>query len=109
PFHRIVAEAGELEAAVRERAELRPATVGDAEFCAVVREAARRALGERPFDVQLVGMLAMLNHHVAQMATGEGKTLVGALTAAGFALRGKRVHVISVNDYLARRDAEWMR
>ncbi|MCT9930977.1 accessory Sec system translocase SecA2 [Planotetraspora sp. A-T 1434] len=108
PFERIVAEAGELEGEVRLRADLRPETVGTAEFCAVVREAARRTLGQRPFDVQLVGVLAMLNGHVVQMATGEGKTLAGALTAAGFALQGKRVHAVSVNDYLARRDAEWM-
>src|ERR1043165_2521015 len=79
------------------------------EYCALAREAAKRALGERPYDVQLVGVMGMLSGHVVQMATGEGKTLAGALTAAGFALRGKRVHVISVNDYLAKRDAEWMR
>jgi preprotein translocase subunit SecA len=81
----------------------------DAEICALGREAARRALGERPYDVQLVGTLAMLSGYVAEMATGEGKTLSGALAAAGYALRGRRVHVMSVNDYLARRDAEWMR
>jgi preprotein translocase subunit SecA len=75
----------------------------------VAREAARRALGERPYDVQLVGTLAMLSGYVAEMATGEGKTLAGALAAAGYALRGHQVHVMSVNDYLARRDAEWMR
>ncbi|GAA4594111.1 accessory Sec system translocase SecA2 [Planotetraspora phitsanulokensis] len=109
PFQRTVEQAGKLEAEVRERAELRPGEVGTPEFCAVMREAARRALGERPFDVQLVGMLAMLEGHVVQMATGEGKTLAGALSAAGFALQGKRVHAVSVNDYLARRDAEWMR
>ncbi len=80
-----------------------------AEFAAVAREAARRALGERPHDVQLLGTLAMLSGYVAQMATGEGKTLSGALAAAGYALRGHRVHVMSVNDYLARRDAGWMR
>ena len=81
----------------------------DAGICALGREAARRALGERPFDVQLLGTLAMLNGQVAEMATGEGKTLSGALAAAGYALRGRSVHVMSVNDYLARRDAEWMR
>ena len=81
----------------------------DAGICALGREAARRGLGERPFDVQLVGTLAMLAGHVAEMATGEGKTLSGALAAAGYALRGRSVHVMSVNDYLARRDAEWMR
>jgi preprotein translocase subunit SecA len=81
----------------------------DAETCALSREAARRALGERPFDVQLAGTLAMLNGLVVEMATGEGKTLSGALAAAEYALRGQSVHVMSVNDYLARRDAEWMR
>jgi preprotein translocase subunit SecA len=81
----------------------------DAAFCAVGREAARRGLGERPFDEQLAGTLAMLAGQVAEMATGEGKTLSGTLAAAGYALRGRSVHVVSVNDYLARRDAEWMR
>jgi len=80
----------------------------DAGICALGREAARRALGERPFDVQLLGTLAMLNGQVAEMATGEGKTLSGALAAAGYVRRGHRVQVMSVNDYLARRDAEWM-
>ena len=79
------------------------------EFAAVAREAARRALGERPHDVQLLGTLVMLSGYVAEMAAGEGKTLSGALAAAGYALRGHRVHVMSVNDYLARRDADWMR
>lgn len=78
-------------------------------LCAVGREAARRTLEERPFDVQLLGVMALLDGHVAEMATGEGKTLSGALAAAGLALRGQRVHLLSVNDYLARRDAEWMR
>ncbi len=81
----------------------------DAEICACGREAARRGLGERPYDVQVLGALAMLSGRVAEMATGEGKTLSGALAAAGYALRGRSVHVMSVNDYLARRDAEWMR
>ncbi len=80
----------------------------DAEFCAIGREAARRALGERPYDVQLLGTLVMLDGHVAEMATGEGKTLSGALAAARYALRGHSVHVTSVNDYLAGRDAGWM-
>ncbi len=80
----------------------------DAEICALGREAARRALGERPFDVQLLGTLALLAGQVAEMATGEGKTLSGALAATGYVRRGHRVQVMSVNDYLARRDAEWM-
>ncbi|WP_075849004.1 accessory Sec system translocase SecA2 [Saccharomonospora sp. CUA-673] len=79
------------------------------EVCALGREAARRGLDERAFDVQLLGTMGLLTGHVVQMQTGEGKTLAGALAAAGHALQGKRVHVISVNDYLARRDAEWMR
>jgi preprotein translocase subunit SecA len=77
-------------------------------ICALGREAARRGLGQRPFDVQLIGALAMLSGHVAEMATGEGKTLVAAIVAFGYALRGGPVHVLTVNDYLARRDAEWM-
>ena len=81
----------------------------DAGICAAGREAARRGLAERPFDVQLLGTLALLSGQVAEMATGEGKTLSGALAAAGYVRRGHQVHVMSVNDYLARRDAEWMR
>jgi preprotein translocase subunit SecA len=91
-----------------ELAELAGEAQGDAEFCAIGREAARRALGERPYDVQLLGTLVLLNGHVAEMATGEGKTLAGALAAARYARQGRSVHVLSVNDYLARRDAEWM-
>ncbi|MGH3877739.1 MAG: accessory Sec system translocase SecA2 [Actinophytocola sp.] len=79
-----------------------------AELCALSREAARRALDERPYDVQLLGAMELLAGHVVQMATGEGKTLAGAIAAAGYALQGRPVHVMSVNDYLARRDAEWM-
>jgi preprotein translocase subunit SecA len=116
PFRALVDEAGSREPRVRKLsdAELTAAVSALrekedlAELCALGREAARRALGERPFDVQLVGTLALLSGHVAEMATGEGKTLSGALAAAGHALRGRRVHVMSVNDYLARRDAEWM-
>jgi preprotein translocase subunit SecA len=77
--------------------------------CALAREAAVRGLGQRPFDVQLVGALAMLHGHVAEMATGEGKTLSAAIAAFGHALGGEPVHILTVNDYLARRDAEWMR
>ncbi|MGI5322199.1 accessory Sec system translocase SecA2 [Actinomadura nitritigenes] len=116
PFRAIAAEAGEREERVRAltdaeltAAAAAPDLIADLpEFCAIGREAARRAIGERPFDVQLTGTLALLSGHVAEMATGEGKTLAGALAAAGYALRGERVHVMSVNDYLARRDAEWM-
>jgi preprotein translocase subunit SecA len=79
-----------------------------AQFLALARDDAAKTLDERPFDVQLQAAAAMLVGHVVEMATGEGKTLAGALAAAVYALQGRRVHVISVNDYLARRDAEWM-
>jgi preprotein translocase subunit SecA len=78
------------------------------QFLAIAREAAERATGLRPFDVQLLGALRMLAGDVVEMATGEGKTLAGAIAAAGYALGGRRVHVVTINDYLARRDAEWM-
>lgn len=77
-------------------------------FLAIVREAATRATGLRAFDEQLVACCALLSGHAVEMDTGEGKTLVGALAAAGHALAGRRVHVLSVNDYLAERDAAWM-
>ncbi len=78
------------------------------EAFAVVREGAKRALGLRPFDVQLVGAIALNNGMISEMKTGEGKTLVAAIAAYLNALEGKGVHVVTVNDYLARRDAEWM-
>ena len=78
------------------------------QFLAIAREAAERNTGLRPFDVQLLGALRMLAGDVVEMATGEGKTLSGAIAAAGYALGGRHVHVITINDYLARRDAEWM-
>lgn len=78
------------------------------QFLAIAREAAERTTGLRPFDVQLQGALRMLAGDVVEMATGEGKTLSGAIAAAGYALAGRNVHVITINDYLARRDAEWM-
>jgi preprotein translocase subunit SecA len=78
------------------------------EAFAAVREAARRAIGLRPFDVQLVGGVVLHEGKIAEMKTGEGKTLVATLPAFLNALEGKGVHVVTVNDYLARRDAEWM-
>ena len=75
---------------------------------ATVREAARRALGMRPFDVQLIGGMVLHEGSIAEMRTGEGKTLVATLPVYLNALSGKGVHVVTVNDYLARRDAEWM-
>ncbi|BDB42579.1 protein translocase subunit SecA 2 [Mycobacterium kiyosense] len=78
------------------------------QFLAIAREAAERTTELRPFDVQLLGALRMLAGDVIEMATGEGKTLAGAIAAAGYALAGRHVHVVTINDYLARRDAEWM-
>jgi preprotein translocase subunit SecA len=114
PLAKLVPQAGGHEQRLRELTDdeltaAAQAARDDAETCACGREAARRALGERPYDVQVLGALAMLSGLVAEMGTGEGKTLSGALAAAGYAQRGRPVHVMSVNDYLARRDAEWMR
>ena len=78
------------------------------QFLAIAREAGERATGLRPFDVQLLGALRMLAGDVIEMATGEGKTLAGAIAAAGYALAGRHVHVVTINDYLAHRDADWM-
>jgi len=78
------------------------------QFLAIAREAAERTTGLRPFDVQLLGAMRMMAGDVVEMATGEGKTLSGAIAAAGYALGGRAVHVVTINDYLAKRDAEWM-
>ena len=75
---------------------------------ALVREASRRTLGQRHYDVQMVGGIALHEGNVAEMKTGEGKTLVATLPASLNALTGKGVHVVTVNDYLAQRDASWM-
>ena len=95
--------------------ELRERAGDGAEFAAllpetfaVVREAARRTKQMRHFDVQLVGGIALHEGRIAEMRTGEGKTLVATLTATLNALSGKGVHIVTVNDYLARRDAAWM-
>src|SRR5579883_363351 len=78
------------------------------EAFAVVREAGRRALGMRHFDVQLIGGITLHRGKIAEMKTGEGKTLVATLPSYLNALEGKGVHVVTVNDYLAKRDSEWM-
>lgn len=75
---------------------------------ALTRESAKRYLGMRHFDVQLIGGAVLHEGKIAEMKTGEGKTLVATLAVALNALTGKGVHVVTVNDYLARRDAEWM-
>src|SRR5215210_1611952 len=103
-------ELGERADALRERArngealdELLP------ESFALTREAAKRTLGQRHFDVQLIGGMALHDGSIAEMKTGEGKTLTATLAAVLNALAGNGVHIVTVNDYLARRDAEWMR
>jgi preprotein translocase subunit SecA len=78
------------------------------EAFAVVREASRRTLRMRHFDVQLLGGMVLHNGKIAEMKTGEGKTLVATLPAYLNALTGRGVHIVTVNDYLAKRDAEWM-
>ena len=78
------------------------------EAFATVREAARRTLGQRHYDVQMIGGIALHRGEIAEMRTGEGKTLVATLATYLNALPGKGVHVVTVNDYLAKRDADWM-
>ena len=95
--------------AVKERTKGVPTTDRDiGETFALVREAAGRTLNERHYDVQLIGGLALAKGNIAQMHTGEGKTLVATLAVTLRALAGKGVHVVTVNDYLARRDGAWM-
>ena len=108
--------AGLSDAEIKERSNSLKQQVSDGstldellpEAFALAREAADRALGLRPFDVQLVGGIVLHEGRIAEMKTGEGKTLVAILAAFLNALSGKGVHVVTVNDYLARRDAEWM-
>ena len=78
------------------------------EAFATVREAAKRTIGQRHFDVQLIGGMVLNDGRIAEMKTGEGKTLVATLPVYLNALAGKGVHVVTVNDYLAKRDAAWM-
>ena len=94
---------------IKERTGGMPESDADiAEVFALIREAARRTLNERHYDVQLMGGLALAKGKIAEMRTGEGKTLVATLPTALRALAGKGVHLVTVNDYLARRDAAWM-
>ncbi len=79
-----------------------------AESFAVVREASQRVIGLRHYDVQLIGGMVLNEGSISEMGTGEGKTLVATLPAYLNALGGKGVHIVTVNDYLAKRDAEWM-
>lgn len=104
---RAVADAGSVDVdtvtadALREKFDL-------PRFLALARETADTAIGLRPFDTQLYAAVRLLEGDVVEMGTGEGKTLAGAVAAAGYVLQGRTVHVVTVNDFLARRDAEWM-
>ncbi|HEV8503254.1 MAG TPA: preprotein translocase subunit SecA [Casimicrobiaceae bacterium] len=99
------AKTDELKAKVKDGAALEDVL---AEAFAVVREAGKRTLNMRHFDVQLIGGMALHHGKIAEMRTGEGKTLVATLPAYLNALTGKGVHIVTVNDYLAQRDADWM-
>jgi preprotein translocase subunit SecA len=103
---------GELEERARgARAQVRSGTALEhvrASVFALVRDASRRVLGLRPFDVQIVAAIALDRGNIVEMQTGEGKTLAAVMPAALNALAGQGVHVLTFNDYLARRDAEWM-
>ena len=94
----------------RQRLEEQNTTLNDIlpEAFAVVREASRRVLGQRHYDVQLIGGMILHDGNIAEMKTGEGKTLMATLAVYLNAISGKGVHVVTVNDYLARRDATWM-
>jgi preprotein translocase subunit SecA len=99
------AKTGEFKARLSEGADLDDLLP---EAFAVVREAAKRTLGQRHYDVQLMGGVALHRGNIAEMRTGEGKTLVSTLPAYLNALTGNGVHIVTVNDYLAERDSEWM-
>jgi len=99
------ARTAEFKARLADGAELDDLLV---EAFATVREAAKRTLGQRHFDVQLMGGIVLHRGMISEMKTGEGKTLVATLPVYLNALAGKGVHVVTVNDYLAKRDAEWM-
>src|SRR3954462_13855080 len=103
-------ELKEQAAALRERAE-QGESLDDLlpETFALVREVGRRRMNMRHFDVQLIGGRVLHDGQIAEMRTGEGKTLTATLAVVLNALAGRGVHVVTVNDYLARRDAEWMR
>ncbi len=107
---RITAATAELPSESHDRAKLVQRVLDPelAEVFAVVREASRRTLGMRHFDVQLNGGIVLHEGRIAEMRTGEGKTLVATLPVVLNALTGRGVHVVTVNDYLARRDADWM-
>lgn len=91
------------------RARRSPRSFTPAYLLAAIREAARRSVGLHPFDVQILGAIAVIEGCIAEMKTGEGKTLVAAMSACFWAIRGMKTYVVTINDYLAHRDAEWMK
>ena len=97
-------------AELRTQANENPEILGDLlpEVFAIVREVSERTIGLRHYDVQLIGGMALHDGRIAEMKTGEGKTLVAPLAVVLNAMRGEGVHLVTVNDYLAKRDAEWM-
>src|SRR5262249_15019297 len=101
---------GEMESLAKRRLEARNEALNEIlpEAFAVCREAGRRVLNMRHFDVQLIGGVVLHQGKIAEMKTGEGKTLVATLPVYLNALSGDGVHVVTVNDYLAKRDSEWM-
>src|SRR4051812_16387935 len=104
--HELREEADELRKRAREEGESLDDLLPEA--FALVRESARRTLGQRHYDVQLIGGMVLHDGAIAEMRTGEGKTLTGTLAVFLNTLKGEGVHVVTVNDYLARRDSEWM-
>jgi len=104
-------ELKEQFAELRERVQSGEIDLDEAlpESFALTREVGRRTMAMRHFDVQLIGGMVLHDGSIAEMRTGEGKTLTGTLSVVLNALPGKGVHVVTVNDYLARRDANWMR
>src|SRR5512136_739664 len=109
-FRQRVAEEVEGIEDVEEQRKVEQAVLDEIlpEAFATVREAAKRAIGQRPYDVQLIGGIVLHQGKIAEMRTGEGKTLVATLPLYLNALTGRGVHLVTVNDYLARRDARWM-
>ncbi len=104
--HELLEEADDLRRRAREEGESLDDLLPEA--FALVRESARRTLGQRHYDVQLIGGMVLHDGSIAEMRTGEGKTLTGTLAVFLNTLKGEGVHVVTVNDYLARRDSEWM-
>jgi preprotein translocase subunit SecA len=102
--HRLDARSDDSRAALESEREV----AIEVEVFALVRESAQRTLSQRPFDVQILAGLAMARGQLAEMATGEGKTLCAVAPACLLALQGRGLHILTFNDYLARRDAEWM-